>query len=80
MSFDDRILIELYHVAVENNAAGGYKLSQLMPEDSTLFDAREAAIRLLSLGYIEMPQGMAASPMVYITEKGCKRAQSLLAM
>lgn len=49
-----------------------------MPAGSTLHDVREVATRLLSKGYIEMPQGMAAGPIVYITEKGCERAQSLI--
>ncbi len=78
MTFDDEILCALYKVAVESNASGGYRLSQLMPEGCTLLDARAAATRLLSQGYIEMPQGMTAGPMVYITEKGCERAQLLM--
>ena len=78
MTFDDRVLVALYNVAVENNAPGGYRISQLMPEGCTLLDAREAAIRLESQGYITIPQGMAASPIVYITDMGCRRAQSLI--
>ena len=78
MNYDDRILVALYNAAVANNAYGGYRLSQLMPEGSTLQDARAAAARLLSKGYIEMPQGMAAGPMVYITDEGCRKAQSLI--
>lgn len=78
MNFDDIILVKLYTIAVENGTLGGYRLSQLMPEGCTLFDARAAAARLQSQGYITMPQGMAAGPIVYITGKGCKRVQSLL--
>lgn len=78
MNFDDIILVKLYTVAAENDTPGGYRLSQLMPEGSTLLDARAAATRLQSQGYITIPQRMAAGPIVYITEKGCKRAQSLL--
>ncbi len=78
MSFDDKILVALYNVAVKNGEPGGYRISQLIPEGCTLLDAREAATRLQSQGYITIPQGMAASPIVYITDKGCMRAQSLL--
>lgn len=78
MTFDEEILVALYNVALENGASGGYRISQLMPEGCTLLDAREVATRLLSQEYIEMPQGMSAGPIVYITEKGCSKAQSLL--
>ena len=49
-----------------------------MPEECNYLDARNVATRLLSQGYIAIPQGMSASPIVYITEKGRQRAQSLL--
>ena len=78
LTFDDRILVALYNVAVENGFSYGYRISQLMPEGSTLLDAQAATTRLLAQGYIDMPQKMAAGPIVYITEKGCKRAQLLL--
>ena len=78
MTLDDRVLVALYNAAIENNAPGGYRISQLMPEECSLFDAREVATRLQSQGYITIPQGMAASPIVYITDMGCRRAQSLL--
>ena len=78
ISFDDKILVALFNAAIDNVAPGGYRISQLMPEGSTLLDAREAASRLQSQGYITMPQGMSAGPIVYITETGYKRAQSLL--
>lgn len=77
ISFDDRILVVLYNAAVEKGVSGGFRISELMPEGYTLLDARMAATRLLSKGHIEIPQGMTAAPIVYITEKGCKRAQEL---
>ncbi len=78
MTLDEEILIELYYAALENKASGGFKISDLLPEECDYQDARDVASRLFSQGYIEIPQGMAASPIVYITEKGFKKAQSLL--
>ena len=78
MTIDDKILVALYTVAIANVAPGGYRISELMPDGCTLHDARTSATRLLSEGYIEIPQGMTAGPVVYITEKGSKRAQYLL--
>lgn len=78
MTFDDEILVALYYATLENEVSGGFKISEFLPEDYSLLDARNVAARLLSHGYIKIPQGMAASPIVYITEEGCKRAQSLL--
>lgn len=78
LSFDEKILVALYRVAVENGEPGGYRISQFMPEGSNQYDARLAAERLISEGYITMPQKMCASPIVYITEKGFERAQELM--
>ena len=78
MTFDEEILVALYYAAIKNGAPGGFKISDFLPEGYTLLDARNVAARLLSQGYITIPQGMAASPIVYITDMGCKRAQSLL--
>lgn len=78
MTFDERVLLALYDIAVKNGAPGGFRISGLMPDGCTLLDARKSATRLLSEGYIEIPQGMTAGPVVYITEKGFKKAQSLL--
>lgn len=80
ISFDGRILVALYNAAVEKGVSGGFRISELMPEGCTLLDARMAATRLLSEGYIEIPQEMSAAPIVYFTEKGCKRVQELLMM
>lgn len=77
MSFDEKILVALYYATVENGI-GGYRISKLMPQGSTLLEAREAAKRLEFQGYISMPQQMSAGPIIYIINKGCMKAQSLL--
>ena len=77
MTLDEEILVALYYAAIKNGAPGGFKISDFLPEGYTFLDARNVAARLLSYGYIKIPQGMVASLIVYITEEGCKRAQSL---
>ena len=78
MAIDEEILVALYYAAIKNGVPGGFRISEFMPEECNYLDARNVATRLLSQGYIAIPQGMSASPIVYITEKGRQRAQSLL--
>lgn len=45
ITIDDKILVTIFNVAVENEASDGYRISQFMPEGCNLYDARAAAKR-----------------------------------
>lgn len=77
MTFAEKILLALYNVS-KDKGPGGYRISELMPEGGTLMDARDAARRLMQQGYITIPQGLSAGPIIFITEEGCEKAQQLL--
>ena len=77
LTLDEKVLVALYNATVKKGY-GGYRISDLMPEGSTSLVARGVATRLQDQGYISIPQKMSASPIIFITDEGYKKAQSLM--